>query len=80
MDRFRLRSFRRSRRLHCCGLDDLLLRWRELCRRGRNVDAQFLAQPVGQTILDCIGVRRHRHTHVLQFANDLGIIAIQLAG
>ena len=45
-----------------------------------SVHAQFSPEPVGQTIFNRIGVRSHRHAHVLQFANDLGVVAIQLAG
>jgi hypothetical protein len=42
--------------------------------------AEFPAQFVGQTIFNRIRMRCYRHTHVLQFANDFGVIAIELSG
>jgi hypothetical protein len=47
---------------------------------GRRKYTQFAAEPVGKTILNGVRMRCHRHAHVLQFANDLGIVAIKLAG
>ena len=44
------------------------------------VHTEFLAERVRETVFDGVGVRSDRHTHVLQFANDLGVVAIQLAG
>jgi hypothetical protein len=41
---------------------------------------EFSAQFVGQTIFNRIRMRRYRHTHVLQFANDFRVIAIELSG
>jgi hypothetical protein len=41
---------------------------------------EFPAQFVRQTIFNRIRMRCYRHTHVLQFANDFGVIAIELSG
>jgi hypothetical protein len=64
-DRLRLSLFlRRSRRFDFYGFDNFFRR----CRCGRldrNIDAQFLPQPVGQAVLYRVGMRRHRHAHVL---------------
>jgi hypothetical protein len=46
----------------------------------RDIDTKVATQLVGYAILDCVGMRCHRHAQVLQFANDLGVIAIELAG
>ena len=51
-----------------------------LFRSVRREYTQFAAEPVGKTILNCVRMRCYRHAHVLQFANDFGIVAIQLAG
>jgi hypothetical protein len=42
--------------------------------------AKLLAKLVRQTVFDGVGVRRNRHTHVLQFTNDFGIVEIQFPG
>jgi len=42
--------------------------------------SELLSKLVSQTVFDSIGVRRYRHTHVLQFADNLGIVAIQFTG
>jgi len=44
------------------------------------VHTEFLAERVRETVFNSIGMRGDRHTHVLQFANDLRVVAIQLAG
>ena len=77
-NRLWFRRFRRGRRrFDLRGFDDFRQGFR-LGLRG-DIDTELLPQPFGQTVLDRVGVRRDRHTHVLQFANDLRVIAIQLA-
>jgi hypothetical protein len=46
----------------------------------RHKHTEFPAQFVCQTIFNRIRMRCYRHTHVLQFANDFRVIAIELSG
>jgi len=82
--RFRLDRDSLHRRLddiirHLDGNDIVATSGGHLAGVGR-IHAQFFPELVGQTILNRVGVRSHRHAHVLQFANDLGVVAVQLAG
>ena len=47
---------------------------------GTGCHPQLLAKLVCQAVFNCIGMRCHRHAHMLQFPNDLGIVAIEFAG
>ncbi len=69
---WRRRGRRRSFDLHFLdrrGCRDLLCSFKH---------TQFLPQSIRQAVLNCIRMGRHWHAHVLQFANNLRIIAIQL--
>jgi hypothetical protein len=56
---------RGRRRFHDLGRLDYFFDRRGGFRLFRDEDAQFPAEPVGQTILDRIRMRRYRHAHVL---------------
>ena len=45
-----------------------------------SLGAELLAKLVRQTVFHCVGMRCHRHAHVLQFPNDFGIVGIQFTG
>jgi hypothetical protein len=59
--------------------DEVVFCYRPLSSVGSR-HSKFPAEPVRETILDRVRMRCHRHAHVLQFTNDLSIVAIQLAG
>jgi hypothetical protein len=46
----------------------------------RHKYTELAAKPVRKAVFNCVRMRCHRHAHVLQFANDLRIVAIELAG
>jgi hypothetical protein len=46
----------------------------------RHKYTELAAKPVREAVFNCVRMRCHRHAHVLQFANDLCIVAIKLAG
>ena len=57
------------------------LRWQPVLALAlRRTGPSFLRSSVGLAIVNRIGMRCYRHSHVLQFANDLGIVEIQFAG
>ena len=58
--------------------DGFLWRRRSMGLRDFRGWAKFLAQLVRKSILDRVGMRRDRHAHVLQFANDFRIVQVQL--
>jgi len=62
--RLRRSSFlERWRGFGYCGLDDFVDSGSLLSTRNKH--PEFSPQAVGQTVFNCIGVRCHRHTHVL---------------
>jgi len=66
-----LRSFH-NRFLHC--FDGYT------CRGCRLEHTKLLTQLIGETVFNSVGMGCYRHAHVLQFANNLEIVAIQFSG
>jgi hypothetical protein len=44
-----------------------------------SIHSKFAAQLIRKAVFDRIRMGRHRDAHVLQFADDLGVVAIQLS-
>jgi hypothetical protein len=80
--RYGLRLNNRFNLCNFVGFDRYCLRHLDHCCPCRFGDehTKLLAELFGETVFDSIGMRCYRHAHVLEFANDLGIVAIQFTG